>query len=54
MFDANGWEIRIMRHTLGSKKHKTILVNGYYSSPILDEEIPWGWERSAAFINFVE
>lgn len=24
----------IMRHTLGSNKHKTILVNGYYSSPV--------------------
>lgn len=24
----------IMRHTLGSNEHKTILVNGYYSSPI--------------------
>lgn len=39
MLDTKGSDMWIMRHTLGSNKHKTILVNGYYSNFILNAGI---------------
>lgn len=32
MFDTKGSDMRFMRRTLGSDKHKTILANGYDSN----------------------
>lgn len=39
MLDPKGLGTWIMRRTLGSNKHKTILANGYYSNCILNAGI---------------